>query len=90
MEPMNPSDFIKDNVKMLKHAVPQMLERCREMSKACVDSPMVEFAEMGRDLANKEALFMAMGGFNTYYEMMGLLIQIIELAEKRQREEGAS
>jgi hypothetical protein len=79
---MKASDLLRDNVKVIKNFLPEALKTIRDTTTGCLESPMVEFAQMGQELASKEAMFLAMGGFQCYFDMMDLLIKIVDAAEK--------
>ncbi len=79
---MKASELLRDQVKVIKNFLPEGLKTVRDMTQASLESPIVEFAEMGRELAGKESMFLAMGGFQLYFDMMEIVIKIVDAAEK--------
>lgn len=79
---MKASELIAAQVKVIKNFMPEALKTIRDTTISCEQSGMPEFAQMGLELASKEAMFLAMGGFQSYFDMMDLLIKIVDAAEK--------
>jgi hypothetical protein len=84
---MKASELLRDQVKVIKNFLPEALKTIRDTTAGCLESPMIEFAQMGQELASKEAMFLAMGGFQVYFDMMDLLIKVVDAAEKMQQRE---
>lgn len=81
---MKLSELMRDQNRVIKNAMPEALKTVRGAMAMALDSPVPEFVEMGRELASKEAVFMAMGAFQCYFDMMDLVIKIIDAAERSQ------
>lgn len=79
---MKPSEVLRDQMKVIKNYMPEALATIRDTMDACMKSPVADFVEMGRELATKEAVFMAMGGFKTFFDMLEMLVKITEAAER--------
>lgn len=75
--------MLRMQIKVFTNQVPGAVAKVREMAAACQDSPIPEFVELGRELANKEAVFLAVGGMNPYVDMLQAMIKVIELMEER-------
>lgn len=84
---MKASEMLRDQLKVIKNFLPEALKTIRDTTTACLESEIVELAAMGRELASKEAMFMAMGGFQVYFDMMGLLINIVDAVERHEEEQ---
>lgn len=84
---MKASELLRDQQKVIKNFLPDALKTIRDTTTSCMQSPVAEFVDMGRELAAKEAMFMALGGFQVYFDMMDLMVRIVETAEKLEEDQ---
>jgi hypothetical protein len=85
---MKVSEMIRDQIAVTKSALPNMMHQIRECAKFMAGQEVIELAQLGNELAAKEAMFLAMGGFAAYYDMCEVMIRAFEILEKLEGDDG--
>jgi hypothetical protein len=86
---MKLSEVLTLHVDAIKNNLPASLQQVKEMTASCAESEYPVFVELGAELARKEAVFVALGMFTAYFDMLDMLVKIIKLSEEM-KENGAA